>query len=315
MSEDHRPTPAPWPALDYAAGRDTLTTLHLWSQIVGKVRLAVSPWINHSWHATLYPDARGLTTGPIPHPARVFELIFDFQAQRLRVETGDGDGRSLALEPRSVASFHDELMAQLAELGVRVRIHGKPNELPDPVTPFAEDTEPRAYVGDEARLVHRALLQTQRVFLDFRAGFQGKVSPVHLFWGSFDLAVTRFSGRPAPPHPGGFPNLPDRITREAYSHEVSSAGFWAGNEMVPYAAYYAYAYPSPEGFGAAQVGPEAAFFHQELGEFLLPYEAVRTADDPDAALMRFLEDTYVAAADLAGWDREALERERGAPKD
>jgi len=313
MSAPATPTPEAWPALDYAAGRDTLTTLHLWSQIVGKVRLALSPWINHSWHATLYPNARGLTTGPIPHGERVFEIAFDFRRHRLHVHTADGEDRHLALEPRSVASFYGELMAALADLGLGVEIHGKPNELPDPLTPFAEDTEHAAYAPEQANRFWRALLQSHRVFTRFRAGFQGKVSPVHLFWGSFDLAVTRFSGREAPRHPGGIPNLPDPVTREAYSHEVSSAGFWAGNDMVPYAAYYSYAYPPPDGFGEATVEPGEAFWLGDLGEFLLPYEAVRSAASPDEVLMRFLETTYRAAADLGDWDRPRLERERGAP--
>jgi hypothetical protein len=311
-------SPAPassWPTLDYEAGRATLVTLHLWTQIVGKVRLALSPWVNHSWHVTLYPEPSGLTTGPIAHGDRVFDIRFDFRDHRLRIETADGAARRLALGPRSVASFHDELMSCLEELALPVTIHGRPNEIPDPVVPFAEDTGHATYEAEHAHAFWRALLQAHRVLTSFRAGFQGKASPVHFFWGSFDLAVTRFSGRRAPRHPGGVPNLPDRVTREAYSHEVSSAGFWPGNATVPYAAWYSYAYPTPPGFGAAPVEPAEAFWSAELGEFLLPYEAVRSAPSPDAVLERFLETTYRAAAELGGWDREALERERGAPTD
>jgi len=307
------PPAPPWPPLDYDAGRATLETLHLWTQIVGKVRLALSPWVNHSWHATLYPEPAGLTTGPIAHGDRVFDLRFDFREHVLRIETADGAARRLALGPRSVASFHDELMARLDELALPVAIHGRPNELPDPVVPFAEDTGHATYEAEHAEAFWRALLQAHRVLTWFRAGFQGKASPVHFFWGSFDLAVTRFSGRRAPRHPGGVPNLPDRVTREAYSHEVSSAGFWPGNQAVPYAAFYSYAYPAPQGFGDAPVEPAEALWSAELGEFLLPYEAVRSAPSPDEALGRFLETTYRAAAGLGRWDRDRLERPRTAP--
>ncbi len=301
-----------WPALSYDEGRDTLETLHLWTQIVGKVRLALSPWINHSWHATLYLTARGLTTSPIPHGSRSFEIEFDFVEHTVLVNTIDGHGWQMPLEPRSVASFHAELMAGLDDLGLPVRIHGTPNELPDPI-PFAEDETHASYDADYATRLWQALTQSSRVFTWFRAGFQGKVSPVHLFWGALDLAVTRFSGREAPLHPGGIPHLPDRVTREAYSHEVSSAGFWAGNEMVPYPAYYSYAYPTPDGFADAVTDVPDAEWNAELGEYLLPYEAVRSAPDPDELLGRFLEATYVAAARLGGWDRAALERQRTAP--
>lgn len=303
-----------WPELPYEEGRDTLSTLHLWMQIVGKVRLALSPWVNHSWHATLYVTDRGLTTSPIPHGQRSFQIDFDFIDHVLAVNSVDGSSWRTELRPRSVANFHDELLSALADLGLPVQIHGVPNELPDPI-PFAEDETHAAYDPDYANRFWRAMAQSHRVFTWFRAGYLGKSSPVHLFWGSLDLAVTRFSGRKAPLHPGGIPNLPDRVTREAYSHEVSSAGFWAGNEMVPYAAYYSYAYPTPEGFGEAHVEPDAATWNEELGEFLLPYEAVRSAPDPDAVLRRFLETTYEAAAELAEWDRERLETGREAPTD
>jgi len=313
-SQSRRSTDDAWPALDYHAWKDTLETLHLWAQIVGKVRLAQSPWINHSWHATLYVTGRGLTTGLVPHGTRLFEIELDLLDHGLHVRTVDGPGRYVPLAPRSVASFYDELMTTLEDLGVPVHVHGAPNEVIEPI-PFAEDETHAAYDPDAVVRFWRALAQSHRVFTWFRAGFGGKVSPVHLFWGSFDLAVTRFSGREAPLHPGGIPNLPDRVTREAYSHEVSSAGFWAGNEMVPYAAYYSYAYPSPAGFEAAPVEPAEATWSAELGEYLLPYEAVRSAADPDAVLRRFLESTYEAAAGLGRWDRRSLECGREPPTD
>jgi len=291
-----------WPALPYETSSDTLETMHLWAQIVGKVRLALSPWVNHSWQATLYPTAHGLSTGLIPHGRRSFELEFDFVDHRLRATPADGPDWQMPLMPRTVASFYEELMDGLAGLDLAVRIHGRPNELPEPIS-FAEDEVHSAYDADYANRFWRALVSSYRVLSWFRAGFLGKSSPVHVFWGSFDLAVTRFSGREAPLHPGGIPHLPDRVTREAYSHEVSSAGFWAGNPMVPYPAYYAYAYPTPAGFDAADVEPTDATWNAELGEYLLPYEAVRTAS------------TYVATANLGDWDREALECGREAPTD
>lgn len=303
-----------WPALSYEDGRDTLATLHLWIQIVGKVRLAQSAWLNHSWHATLYVTDRGLTTSPIPHGQRSFQIDFDFVDHALRVNSLDGASWRTELRPRTVADFHDELLGALADLGLAVRIHGTPNEIEDPI-PFAEDETHASYDPDVASRFWRAMAQSHRVMSWFRAGYLGKSSPVHLFWGSLDLAVTRFSGREAPLHPGGIPNLPDRVTREAYSHEVSSAGFWAGNEMVPYAAYYSYAYPGPEGFSDARIEPAEATWNDELGEYLLPYEAVRGASDPDALLKRFLETTYEAAAELGDWDRERLETSRAAPTD
>lgn len=302
----------PWPELDFEAGHATIRTLHLWSQIVGKVRFRQSPWINHSWHATFYVTARGFSSSLIPHENRAFELEFDLIDHRLNIIPAEGQRRQLVLEPRSVASFYEEFMAKLRELDLFCDICAVPNELAD-ATPFPQDTANRPYEPEQAHRFWRALVQTQRVFTWFRAGFSGKASPVHLFWGSFDLAVTRFSGREAPPHPGGAINLPDPVTREAYSHEVSSAGFWAGDEKVPYAAYYSYAYPAPPGFESAQVEPSAAVYDEGLGEFLLPYEVVRTSASPDETLASFLETTYRAAADLGGWDREHLERLPIAP--
>jgi uncharacterized protein DUF5996 len=295
-----------WPALPYESWKDTYATLHLWTQIVGKIRLAQTPWTNHSWHVTLYATPRGLTTSAIPYDGRAFQIDFDFIDHALLIGTSDGDVKRLPLAAMSVADFHDRLMAGLAELQIGVRIHGRPNEIPDPI-PFRDDRQHAAYDPDYAQRFWRVLLQADRVFKQFRTGFLGKVSPVHFFWGSFDHAVTRFSGRKAPMHPGGIPYLPDLVTREAYSHEVSSAGFWPGGGAIDYPAFYSYAYPAPEGFATAPVRPGAAFFHETLGEFILPYEAVRSAAAPDAALLDFLQSTYEAAADAAGWDRAALE--------
>jgi hypothetical protein len=296
-----------WPALPLDQWKDTYATLHRWSQIVGKVRLARMPWINHSWHVTLYVTARGLTTAAIPHDTKSFQIDFDFIDHQLLVRTSDGDARSVALRPRSVADFYRELMAALRELGVGVAIYPRPNELED-ATPFAEDEAHASYDGDAAQRCWRVLAQAERVFTAFRARFLGKCSPVHFFWGAFDLAVTRFSGRPAPRHPGGVPHLPDWVAREAYSHEVSSAGFWPGGGAVPYPAFYSYAYPEPAGYREAPVRPAGAAYNPDLREFLLPYDEVRTAGSPDAVLLEFLESTYQAAADLGRWDRPALER-------
>ncbi|QKT03907.1 hypothetical protein HUS23_08800 [Ectothiorhodospiraceae bacterium 2226] len=302
-----------WPALPYEAWRETCTTLHLWMQIVGKVRLAQTPWVNHSWHVTLYLNARGLTTSPIPHGDRAFELTFDFQDQTLVLQVSDGGTAKVPLQPGSVADFYAAVLHALDELGVPVRIHGTPNEIPDAV-PFSEDRAPRAYDPEQALSFWRALLQVDRVFKRFRSGFVGKVSPVHFFWGSFDLAVTRFSGRAAPPHPGGIPGLPDAVTREAYSHEVSSAGFWPGGGGLDYPAFLSYAYPEPPGFRQATVQPQAAFFDEALSEFILPYDAVRAASAPDELLMAFLQSTYQAAADAGNWERPLLECPFGRPR-
>jgi hypothetical protein len=273
---------------------------------VGKVRLSRTPWLNHSWHVTLYVTARGLTTSPIPYGERAFQIDFDFVDHRLRIETSDGPQWQMPLRAQPVAEFYAAVMAALTDLGVPVRIDEIPNEVPDPIR-FSADRMHAAYDPDYAQRFWRVLLQADRVFKAFRTGFLGKCSPVHFFWGSFDLAVTRFSGRRAPPHPGGVPSLADAITREAYSHEVSSAGFWPGGGAIEYPAFYSYAYPAPEGFRSAPVRPEAAFFSQELGEYILPYDAVRTASVPDAALLDFLQSTYDAAADAGKWDRAALE--------
>jgi hypothetical protein len=302
------PVPSRWPELPFAAWRDTATTLQLWTQIVGKIRLARTPWLNHSWHVTLYVCERGLTTGPIPAGARNFAIAFDFLDHVLWIRASDGHARQMMLRPMTVAAFYGEVMSALAELGLDTRINATPNEVADPVR-FDRDTVHKSYDADAAQRFWRVLLAAHEVMARFRTAFLGKVSPVHFFWGSFDLAVTRFSGRAAPCHPGGVPNLPDAIAREAYSHEVSSAGFWPGGGLGPvdFPAFYSYAYPAPEGFGAAKVKPAAAYFHDQLGEFILPYDAVRTSGEPDATLMDFLQSTYAAAADLAKWDRAALE--------
>ncbi|MBD2102672.1 DUF5996 family protein [Leptolyngbya sp. FACHB-261] len=296
-----------WPSLHFQDWKETYATLHMWTQIVGKIRLVQMPWINHSWHTTLYVTSRGLTTSPIPDGTRTFQIYFDFIDHKLFIQTSDGELRTMALEPRSVADFYEELFAKLAELNLKVKIHTTPNEVANPI-PFEKDFEHKAYDADYANRLWRALVQADRVFNQFRARFTGKCSPVHFFWGSFDLAVTRFSGRRAPEHPGGVPHLPDWVAREAYSHEVSSCGFWPGSEQMPLPVFYSYAYPAPEGFSTSRVGPSAASYNSELGEFILPYDEVRQSASPDEALLEFLQTTYEAAADSGKWDRSELER-------
>jgi hypothetical protein len=298
--------PEDWPALPLSAWEDTRTTLHMWTQVVGKVRLALAPMVNHWWQIPLYVTCHGLTTSPIPYGARTFQIDFDFIDHRLRIATADGRSEEFALVPRSVAAFHAELMGRLRSLGIEPRIWTMPVEIPDPI-PFEADHEHAAYDADYANRFWRALVQADRVFTIFRGRFCGKASPVHFFWGSFDLAVTRFSGRPAPVHPGA-PNVADCVTREAYSHEVSSCGFWPGGPGSPEPTFYAYAYPAPDGFARASAGPDGAFFSANLGEFLLPYDVVRQATAPDDVLLQFLQSTYEAAADLGRWERAALER-------
>ena len=310
MAEDSREQI--WPSLDYAAWRETCATLQLWTQIAGKIRLALGPWINHSWGVTLYVTARGLTTSLIPYGTRAFEIEFDFIRHQLRITTAEDDERAIKLQPQSVASFYREVMSKLRELAIEVQIGMRPNEMLEAI-PFDRDEKHAAYDPEYANRFWRVLLQADRVFKEFRSRFCGKCSPVHFFWGSFDLAVTRFSGRPAPAHPGGIPHLPDAITREAYSQEVSSLGFWPGNDQIPTALFYSYAYPSPDGFADAKVKPAARVsFHPQLREFVLPYEDARRAQSPDDMILEFAQSTYDAASTLAKWDRAALEEKKPA---
>jgi hypothetical protein len=299
-----------WPNIPYESWKDSCATLHLWTQIVGKYRFAQTPWINHSWHATFYVTPRGLTTSPIPTGDQTAQFDFDFVDHQLIGTLDDGTKDILPLRPMTVADFYERFLTLTDKLGVRKKIHGSPNEVADPI-PFEQDTVHGSYDAEAVNRFWRALVQIDCALKDFRTSFLGKVSPVHLFWGSFDLAVTRFSGRIAPLHPGGIPALPDAVTREAYSHEVSSAGFWPGGGPVDYPAFYSYAYPAPDGFSKESVAPSEAFFDEKAGEFILPYDVVRNASDPEDALLGFLESTYDAAARLADWDRASLDCPRG----
>jgi hypothetical protein len=300
-----------WPELPLAAWADTCATLHLYTQIVGKVRLTQTPWINHSWSVTLYVTPRGLTTSSIPHGARSFDIDFDFVDHQLVVHTSDGTTGGFSLKPMSVASFHTRLMEVLDALELPVTICRKPNEIAE-VIRFDLDETHRAYDAQFVNRYSRILVQSARVFTRFRSRFIGKCSPVHYFWGAPDLAVTRFSGRAAPEHPGGVPNLPDWVARDAYSHEVSSCGFWPGGGPVPYPAFYAYAYPEPPGYADTGMTAGAAY-NTDLHEFILPYDAVRTSASPEDTLLDFLQTTYETAANLGGWDRAGLEDRRYVP--
>ncbi len=297
---------AVWPELEFEAWADTCATLHLWTQIVGKIRLATMPPINHCWQVPLYVTSRGLTTTAMPHGGRTFEIGFDFLAHRLHISASDGAAESFALAPMSVAAFYETIMARLKTLGLDVKIWTMPQEIAGAI-PFDQDRVHAAYDAEFAQRFWRVLLIAHGLFTEFRCRFIGKVSPVHFFWGSFDLAVTRFSGRRAPPHPGA-PNVGLGVMRDAYSHEVSSCGFWPGNGGFGKAAFYAYAYPQPAGFARAAGLPEGAYFDETMGEFILPYDAARAADDPRAVVLAFLQSTYEAEADAAQWDRAALER-------
>ena len=301
-----------WPELNVARDSPTFAMLHLVSQMLGKLRVAHSTWVNHGWHVTLHPVPEGLAIEPIADGEQSFSLVMDLTRHAIVLHVGDGELDHLPIDLGSVAAVHQNLIAMLDSHGLPSRFNGKPNEIADAIA-FAEDVAPREYRPDSAERLLAALASVEPVFDHFRACFVGKCSPVHFFWGSFDLAVTRFSGRLAPPHPGGVPGLPDRVTREAYSHEVSSAGFWPGGVMAVEPIFYSYAYPEPDGFRAARVQPDAATFDESLGEFALPYAKVRTAADPEATLTAFLQSTYDAAANLAKWDREALERLPVAP--
>ncbi|MBE9181412.1 hypothetical protein IQ268_22885 [Oculatella sp. LEGE 06141] len=304
-SAPHSLTNMIWPPLPIAAWQDTRETLHLWTQVVGKIRLALAPKINHWWHSTLYVTTRGLTTSTIHYGTGTFQITFDFLNHQLLIETSDGITRTIELTPRSVADFYQAVMSTLKDIGIDVQIWTMPQEVTDPI-PFEQDTQHVAYDPESAQRFWRILVQADRLMTVFRSRYAGKCSPVHFFWGSFDLAVTRFSGRQAPDHPGGVPNMADWVTREAYSHEVSSCGFWFGGGSIE-ALFYAYAYPTPDGFKEYSIQPETAFYSADMQEFVLPYEAVRQADDPDTAVLEFLQTTYEAAANLGGWDRATLE--------
>jgi hypothetical protein len=291
-----------WPELPLAAWEPTYHTLHMWTQIVGKVRLALSPMINHHWESTLYVTARGLTTSPIPYSGGIFEVQFDFLRHKLRIETSGGKSKDLDLAPRSVADFYREFMAALPELGIQVEIWPMPVEIPNPIR-FDQDTKHASYDAEYVGRFWQTLLRCDQVFKEFRARFIGKSSPSHFFWGAFDLAVTRFSGRRAPERPGA-----DAVTREAYSHEVLSAGWWPGGGEVKDAAFYAYAAPEPDGFSRHTVGPAQAYYHPQLKEFLLAYDDVRLSPSPRTTLLDFMQSTYDAGADLGKWNRKELER-------
>ena len=301
---DSKQSAEAWPSLPLQEWKDTYATLHMWSQIVGKIRLTLSPPVNHFWHSALYVTSRGLTTSPIPYGNRTFDIDFDFIDHALIIRTNEGSTRTLILAPRSVAEFYAELMATLRSLAIEVEIHDKPDEVPDPI-PFAEDTEHASYDPEYSNRFWRILIQSDRVFKQFRSRFIGKCSPVHFFWGSFDLAVTRFSGRRAPERPEA-----DPITRESYSHEVISHGFWPGGGAIQDAAFYAYSAPVPEGLDKEPLRPASAFYSQDAKEFFLMYDDVRTAASPDEVLLEFMQSTYEACAKLAKWDRASLERTR-----
>jgi len=303
----HALWPDQWPELAFADWKDTCETMHMWTQIVGKIRLTQTPALNHAWHVPLYLTARGLSSSPMPYGARSFQIDFDFIDHQLQIATSDGTQKSMALEAGPVADFYQQLFSILRQLGMDIKINTMPNEVPVAIA-FDHDLLHTAYDPEYANRFWRALMHADRVLKQFRAQFQGKASPVHFFWGSFDLAVTRFSGRTAPPHPGGVPNCPDSVMREAYSHELSSCGFWPGNDVLPYPVFYSYAYPQAPGFASAAVRPEGAVFHDTLQEFILPYEIVRQSAAPEAMLLEFLQSSYDAAADLAHWNRQELER-------
>lgn len=305
MTDSPNPTNG-WPTLPSGEWIDTIEALHLWTQVVGKIRLGYSPWLNHSWGVTLYVSTKGLRTSMIPFGNEGVELEFDFTSHQLDIHTTTDRQRSVPLQPQSVAHFHQSVLVAMDSVGMPVTINPMPSEIPNAI-PFDHDTAHRSYEPDHAHALWRALVQIERVLTQFRAGFKGKASPVHFFWGSFDLATTRFSGRSAPPHPGGIANFPDDVAQEAYSHEVTSIGFWPGNRDAPEPIFYAYAYPTPDGFSSAEVQPEQAFWLDDLGEFALPYATAIAADDPDAVLASFFESTHAAAAELARWDRTTLE--------
>jgi hypothetical protein len=295
-----------WPSIEFNAWKDTLATLHLWVQIIGKIRLRSMPWLNHSWHVTLYVTPKGLSTGSMPYTSGIFEIEFDFQHHMLTITTSEGAEQEIKLYPRTVADFYTELFDKLKQAGIDIIIHGAPNEI-ETAIPFEEDVIHKTYNREQAQHFWQALVQVHKIFTKFRAGFRGKCSPVHFFWGAFDLAVTRFSGEAAPLHSGGAPNMPLHVMQEAYSHEVSSCGFWPGNDSFPHPAFYAYCYPTPAGFSEQPVKPAEAFYSKEMGEFFLLYDVVRKAANPEETLMQFLNSTYDAAAVTGNWNRNDLE--------
>ena len=295
-----------WPILSYEKGKETYATLHMWTQIVGKIKLAVSPWINHSWHITLHVTPTGLSTLDMPYKNKHFQIDFDFINHKLIVNTSDGELRHFDLYGNSVADFYNKLFAVLKELNIDLSIKTMPVEIENPI-PFEKDTVHATYEKTQAKALHLALLKTQNIFTQMRCDYTGKCSPVHFFWGSFDLAVSRFSGRTAPTHPGGIPYLPDWVAQEAYSHEVASLGFWPGSEALPEAVFYAYMYPEPKGYKNAEVEPDGAYYHETLREFVLPYSIVQKSSNPENLLLEFLKSTYAKGATLAEWDRNALE--------
>jgi len=295
-----------WPVLSYEKSKETFETLHMWTQIVGKIKLAILPWINHSWHITLHISPTGLTTENIPFKDGSFRIDFDLQQHELKIIKSSGELRSFSLKGISVADFYEKIFVLLDELNIHIKIKPVPVEIANPI-PFKEDKIHASYDEEAVKAFHEALILIQKVFLIFRSGFKGKASPIHFFWGSFDLALSFFSGRRAPKHPGGVPGLPDRVAEEAYCREVSSAGFWTGNEMLPEPAFYCYLYPEPEGYKTAQVSPKEAYYNSTLGEFILPYSSVQKSADPEKMLLQFLKTTYAVGADLAKWDRKILE--------
>ena len=296
----------PWPVISYEKGKETFDTVHMWTQIVGKIKLAILPWVNHSWHVTLQPSSQGLSTGLMPYEDYNFQIDFDFTDHHLKVATTKGEQRKFSLQSISVSEFYFKIFQVLEELNIHIKIKPVPVEIQDPV-PFEKDTIHCTYDIEHITAFHTALLKITDVFLDFRSKFKGKCSPIHFFWGSFDLALSLFSGRRAPRHPGGVPGLPDWVAEEAYNREVSSCGFWTGSEAYPQAAFYCYLYPEPDGYKNAHVLPVGAFYHKELGEFILPYKDVQQSKDSAVTLMEFLTSTYAVGADLAKWEREILE--------
>lgn len=295
-----------WPVLSYEKSKSTFDTLHMWTQIVGKIKLATLPWINHSWHITLHITPNGLTTENMPYKDQSFKIDFDFLDHQLKIFTSKGEHRQFDLHGISVAVFYEKIFSLLNELNIEIKIKPVPVEISNPV-PFEEDSVHASYDDEDVKAFHQALILMQKVFLNFRSAFKGKASPIHFFWGSFDLALSFFSGRRAPKHPGGVPGLPDKIAEEAYCREVSSCGFWTGNEMLPEPSFYCYLYPEPDGYKTSTIQPEKAYYNSNLGEFILPYSAVQESEDAEMSLMQFLKSTYTTGADLAKWDRQLLE--------